>query len=88
MISSNQFNAFAAARGEGLHPKLRDLLERAAASRFSVISFRHDGMLQAGPSPASEMAALRGRMTSFPHENNSAAIAHELEMQKPRKRAP
>jgi hypothetical protein len=32
MTSSNQFNAFAAARGEGLHPKLRDLLQRAAAS--------------------------------------------------------
>ena len=42
MTSSNQFNAFAAARGEGLHPKLRDLLQRAAASRFSEISIRYD----------------------------------------------
>jgi hypothetical protein len=86
MTSSNQFNAFAAARGEGLHPKLRDLLQRAAASRFSEISIRHDGMLQAGP--ASEMAASRGNVTSFPHEKRSAAIAHELEIQKPRKLAP
>jgi hypothetical protein len=31
MTSSNQLNAFADSRGEGLHPKLRDLLERAAA---------------------------------------------------------
>ena len=34
MTSSNQLNAFADSRGEGLHPKLRDLLERAAASPF------------------------------------------------------
>jgi hypothetical protein len=88
MTSSNQFNAFAAARGEGLHPKLRDLLQRAAASRFSEISIRHDGMLQAGPNPASEMAAPRGNVTSFPHEKRSAAVAHELEIQKPRKSAP
>jgi hypothetical protein len=88
MTSSNQFNAFAAARGEGLHPKLRDLLQRAAASRFSEISIRHDGMIQAGPNPASEMAASRGNVTSFPHEKRSAAIAHELEIQKPRKLAP
>jgi hypothetical protein len=88
MTSSNQFNAFAAARGEGLHPKLRDLLQRAAASRFSEISLRHDGMIQAGPNPASEMAASRGNVTSFPHEKRSAAVAHELEIQKPRKLAP
>ena len=57
MTSSNQFNAFAASRGEGLHPKLRDLLERAAASPLSETSVRHDGMLQAGPNPASELVA-------------------------------
>ena len=51
--ASREMNAFAAARGEGLHPKLRDLLQRAAASRFSEISIRHDGMIQAGPNPAS-----------------------------------
>jgi hypothetical protein len=28
----HQFNVFAASRNEGLHPKLRDLLERASAS--------------------------------------------------------
>jgi hypothetical protein len=35
MCSLHQLNAFAASsRGEGLHPKLRALLERAAASPF------------------------------------------------------
>jgi hypothetical protein len=61
MTSSNQLNAFADSRGEGLHPKLRDLLERAAASPFSEVSIRHDGMLQAGPNPASEMMTSRHR---------------------------
>jgi hypothetical protein len=45
MTSLNQLNAFADSRGEGLHPKLRDLFDRAAASPFSEVSIRHDGML-------------------------------------------
>ena len=88
MTSSNQLNAFADSRGEGLHPKLCDLLERAAASPFSEVSIRHDGMLQAGPNPASEMMASRGTVTSFTHEKRRAASAHELEMQKSRKPVP
>jgi hypothetical protein len=51
MTSTYQFNAFAASRGEGLHPKLRELLEREAAIPFSEIAIRRDGMLQAGPNP-------------------------------------
>jgi hypothetical protein len=51
MTSAERFNAFAAARGEGLHRALRDLFERAAVSPSSELTFRHDGMLQAGPSP-------------------------------------
>ena len=88
MTSSNQLNAFADSRGEGLHPKLRDLLERAAASPFSEVSIRHDGMLQAGPNPASEMMTSRGTITSFPHEKRRAASAFELEAQKSRKWVP
>ena len=88
MTSLNQLNAFADSRGEGLHPKLRDLLERAAASPFSEVSIRHDGMLQAGPNPASEMMASRGTVTSFTHEKRRAASAHEVEMQKSRKPIP
>jgi hypothetical protein len=80
MATSNQFNAFVASRGEGLHPKLRDLLERVAASPFSEVSIRHDGMLQAGPNPASETVALHQTVTSPPHENRRAASAYELEI--------
>jgi hypothetical protein len=54
MSSFRQFDAFAAARGEGLHPKLRSLLERTAVSPQAEVTIRHDGMLQAGPDPASE----------------------------------
>ena len=88
MTSLNQLNAFSDSRGEGLHPKLRDLLERAAASPFSEVSIRHDGMLQAGPNPASEMMTSRGTVTSFPHEKRRAASALELETQKSRKWVP
>ena len=88
MTSLKQLNAFADSRGEGLHPKLRDLLERAAASPFSEVSIRHDGMLQAGPNPASEMMASCGTVTSFTHEKRRAASAHEVEMQKSRKPIP
>jgi hypothetical protein len=55
MTSFHQFSALAASRNEGLHPKLRALLERAAASPFSVVSIRGDGLIQAGPSPDSEI---------------------------------
>jgi len=88
MTSSNQLNAFAHSRGEGLHPKLRDLLERAAASPSSEVSIRHDGMLQAGPNPASEMMTSRGTITSFPHEKRRAASAYELEILEFRKSVP
>ena len=88
MTSLNQLNAFSDSRGEGLHPKLRDLLDRAAASPFAEVSIRHDGMLQAGPNPASEMMTSRGTVTSFPHEKRRAASAFELETQKSRKWVP
>jgi hypothetical protein len=88
MTTSNQFNAFAASRGEGLHPKLRDLLERAAASPFSEVSIGHNGMLQAGPNPASETVALHQTLTSPPHEKRRAASAYELEILEFRKPVP
>jgi hypothetical protein len=55
----HQFSVFAASRGEGLHPKLQALLERATASPFSEFSMRHDGLIQAGPSPGSEVVSSR-----------------------------
>jgi hypothetical protein len=60
MMSLGNFNAIAASRGEGLHTKLRQLLERSAASPYSEIAVRYDGMLQAGPSPQSD----KGRVSS------------------------
>jgi hypothetical protein len=59
MTLFHQFSAIAASRSEGPHPKLRALLERAAASPFSEVSIRHDGLIQAGPSPASEVVSSR-----------------------------
>jgi hypothetical protein len=38
MTAFLNFHAFAAARGEGLHPKLRLLFERAAASPASDVT--------------------------------------------------
>jgi len=52
-MSMTNFNAIAAARGDGLDPKLRELLERAAVSAHSEVVVRADGMLQAGPNPRS-----------------------------------
>jgi hypothetical protein len=65
MICLRQFSTFAASRGDGLHPKLRALLERAAISPFSEISIRHDGLLQAGPSPDSEVMSSQVEMALF-----------------------
>jgi hypothetical protein len=58
MTSRNAFDAFVAARGEGLHPKLRELFDRVAARPFSELTVRGDGMAQAGPSPASDALAV------------------------------
>jgi hypothetical protein len=65
MTFFHQFTVFAASRGDGLHPKLRALLERAAASPFSEVSMRPDGLIQAGPSPDSEVVSSRVNVTLF-----------------------
>jgi hypothetical protein len=59
MASSDQFNAFIASRGEGLHPRLRQLFERTAVSPISEVTIRPDGMVQAGPDPATEAGRER-----------------------------
>ena len=64
MTSLLQFSAIAASRGEGLHPKLRDLFERSAMLPNSEV-MRYDGMLQAGPSPASEGSQPLGDIISL-----------------------
>jgi len=84
MTSFHQFSAFAASRGEGLHPKLQALLERAAASPSSEVSIRRDGMIQAGPSPESEVYLSRDNVTPFSRElaHPAVAAAPKPEMQK------
>ena len=66
MTTFLNFHAFAAARGEGLHPKLRSLFERAATSPVSDVTIRHDGLLQSGPGPASEIVPERVNVSVFP----------------------
>ena len=58
MTSRNTLDAFANARGEGLHPRLRELFDRTAARPCSELAVRGDGMLQAGPDPASDALAV------------------------------
>jgi hypothetical protein len=75
MTSFHQLSVLAASRNEGLHPKLRDLLERAAAAPFSEVSMRPDGLIQAGPSPDSEVVSSRGNVTPFLRELTAALRA-------------
>ncbi|MDB5612281.1 MAG: hypothetical protein JWP25_9181 [Bradyrhizobium sp.] len=63
MMSLGHFDAIAASRGEGLHPKLRQLLERSAASASSEVAVRYDGMPQAGPGPQSEKDRVSSSQT-------------------------
>jgi hypothetical protein len=68
---------FAASRGEGLHPKLRDLLKREAEIPFSEIAIRRDGMLQAGPNPESETVVSSVNVTLLPRDPaNAVAEVH------------
>jgi hypothetical protein len=66
MTAILNFHAFAAARGEGLHPKLRLVFERAATSPVSDVVISHDGFLQSGPNPASETVPERVNVSLFP----------------------
>ena len=75
MTFFHQFSVLAASRNEGLHPKLRALLERGAASPFSEVSMRKDGLIQAGPSPASEAFSSRANVTPLSREPARAAVA-------------
>ena len=66
MTTFLNFHAFAAARGEGLHPQLRLLFERAATSPVSDLVIRQDGLLQSGPDPVSETVPERVNVSPFP----------------------
>jgi len=75
MTVFHQFNVLAASRGEGLHPKLRALLVRAATSPLSEVSVRHNDLIQAGPSPDSEVVSSGINVTLFPREQACPAVA-------------
>lgn len=67
MTSFLGFHAFAATRGEGLHPELRSLFERVLAAPHSELAVRNDGMVQSGPDPTSaEVTTARGNVSLFP----------------------
>lgn len=66
MTTFLNFHVFAATRGEGLHPELRLLFERAATSPVSDVAIRHDGLLQSGPDPAAEIMPERVNVSPFP----------------------
>ena len=66
MTAFLDFHAFAAARGDGLHPKLRTFFERAATSPVSDVAVRPDGLLQSGPDPVCETARNRVNVSIFP----------------------
>ena len=66
MMTFLNLHVFAVARGEGLHPELRLLFERAATSPVSDVAIRHDGLLHSGPDPASEIVPERVNVSLFP----------------------
>jgi hypothetical protein len=51
----HKFHSIAALCGDGLRPELRALFERLAIDPHSGLRIRNDGMIQAGPDPASEV---------------------------------
>ena len=77
MTSFLNFHAFAAARGDGLHPEFRALFERVGAAPHSELTLRNDGMIQSGPDPISADMLLplsrEGELTSV--DTSSASIA-------------
>jgi hypothetical protein len=51
-----KFHSIATLRGDGLRPELQALFDRFAIDPRSVFLVRDDGMVQAGPDPASGTA--------------------------------
>lgn len=78
MASSDQFNAFMASRGEGLHPRLRQLFERTAVYPISEVAIRPDGMLQAGPDPETEAVASRNYSCLPPPRFHDRLVATKI----------
>jgi hypothetical protein len=51
-----KFHSITALCGDGLRPELQALFNRLAVDLHSELFVRDDGMIQAGPNPASETA--------------------------------
>jgi hypothetical protein len=51
-----KFHSIATLCGDGLRPELQALFDRLAIDPRSELFVRDDGMVQAGPDPASEIA--------------------------------
>jgi hypothetical protein len=67
MTSFLDFDAFAAARGEGLRPELRALFERVSTAPRCELTVRNDGMVQSGPDPMSaDVVKERANVLLFP----------------------
>jgi hypothetical protein len=77
------FHRMAAARGDGLHPRLRDLLEAreqmgtTAGAVVDISTERRNHMVQAGPNPVCALPRfLPGNVVRFERGIASAATAH------------
>ena len=55
-VSHGRPQPMAALCGDGLRPELQALFDRLAIDRRTELFVRDDGMVQAGPDPASETA--------------------------------
>jgi hypothetical protein len=56
MHTMRKFHSIATLCGDGLRPELQALFDRLAIDPRSELFVRDDGMVQAGPDPASETA--------------------------------
>ena len=54
-----KFHSIAALCGDGLRPELQALFDRLAIDPRSELFVRDDGMVQAGPDPASETVLIK-----------------------------
>ena len=61
-----KFHSIAALCGDGLRPELQALFDRLAINPRSELFVRDDGMVQAGPDPASETVLTK----MVPHKKN------------------
>jgi hypothetical protein len=58
-MKMRKFHSIAALCGDGLRPELQALFDRLAIDPQSELFVRDDGMIQAGPNPASETVVTK-----------------------------